>query len=276
MRTQKMIDAVIGMLSCCREGGAMTATDEIPLMHRGVARELGVEIIEGVWSIDAAVTLEEIQTRFTVSRTVAREASRQLEALGLARTRRRLGLVAQPATEWNVLDPTLINWRLHSARREEQISSLTQLRLAVEPAAAESAAKLASIHTRARLLPLAAEMRRAGEAGDLREFMRFDIEFHRQLLESCGNELFAALGEHVAAVLEGRTEMGLMPAKPKPEALDGHEAVAAAIFRGESEAARGAMTAILDEVRSAFAAAEHERGGAGRESKGVGTVRSLV
>lgn len=237
---------------------------ESPLMHRGVARELGIEIIDGIWQADTARTLDEIQSRFVVSRTVAREASRQLEAMGLAHTRRRLGLVAQPMARWNVLDPTLIDWRLHSSRREEQIYSLTQLRLAVEPAAADSAARLASIHTRARLLPLAAEMRRTGEAGDLREFMRFDIEFHRLLLESCGNEMFAALGEHVAAVLQGRTEMGLMPDKPKPEALDGHEAVAEAVFRGDPDGARVAMLTILDEVRAVFASVELDRIAAAR------------
>lgn len=233
----------------------MAKSSESPLMHRGVARELGIEIIDGVWEAESARTLEDIQSRFSVSRTVAREASRQLEAMGLAITRRRLGLVAQPMARWNVLDPSLIDWRLHSSRRDEQIYSLTQLRLAVEPAAAESAARLASVHTRARLLPLAAELRRTGEAGDLHEFMKFDIEFHRLLLESCGNEMFAALGEHVAAVLQGRTELGLMPAKPKPDALAGHEAVAEAVFRGDPERARAAMLGILDEVRSVFAAA---------------------
>lgn len=234
-------------------------TDHAVLMHQGVARELGIEIVDGIWPAGSARTLEEIQSRFTVSRTVAREASRQLEAMGLARTKRRLGIVAQPMTEWNVLDPMLINWRLHSNRRDDQIYSLTQLRLAVEPAAAESAAKFASIHTRARLLPLAAEMRRTGEAGDLHEFMKFDIEFHRLLLESCGNEMFAALGEHVAAVLEGRTEMGLMPETPKAEALDGHTAVAEAVFRGDAPGARLAMMGILDEVREAFADVERDR-----------------
>lgn len=237
----------------------MPTNVESPLMHHAVARDLGIEIIDGAWAVDAPRTLEDIQVRFSVSRTVAREASRQLEALGLAHTRRRLGLVAQPMTQWNVLDPTLIDWRLHSRRREEQIYSLTQLRLAVEPAAAESAARLASVHTRARLLPLASELRRTGETGDLHEFMRFDIEFHRLLLESCGNEMFAALGEHVAAVIHGRTEEGPMPAKPKPESLAGHEAVAEAVFRGEPERARAAMLEILDEVRSVFAEVPQDR-----------------
>ncbi|HQD21348.1 MAG TPA: FCD domain-containing protein [Arachnia sp.] len=222
------------------------------LLHHGVSRALGIEIIDGDWPVGTGRTLEEIQSRFGVSRTVAREASRQLEGMGLVQTRRRLGLVAQGIDSWSVLDTNLIDWRLHSTDREAQIYSLTQLRLAVEPAAAESAARFASIHTRARLLPLASEMRRTGEAGLLEEFLEFDIEFHRLLLESCGNELFAALAEVVAVVLRGRTELGLMPAQPRPDALDGHEAVAQAVFKGDPEAARTAMQAVLDEVRVAF------------------------
>ena len=81
--------------------------------------------------------------------------------------------------------------------------------------------------------------------------MRHDIEFHRLILTESGNELFAAMGELVAVVLQGRTETGLMPAHPRPEAIDGHEAVAEAVFRGEPARAREAMQAILDEVRSA-------------------------
>nr|WP_300147430.1 FCD domain-containing protein [Propionicimonas sp.] len=236
----------------------MSTESSNPLLHHRISRELGIEIIDERWVAGQARTLEDIQSRFGVSRTVSREASRQLESMGLVRTRRRLGLVAQPIEEWSVLDPQLIDWRLHSTRREDQIYSLTQLRLAVEPAAAESAARLASIHTRARLLPLAAEMRRTGEAGQLQEFLAFDIEFHSLLLKSCGNELFAALSDLVAVVLQGRTELGLMPAQPKPEALAGHEAVAEAVFRGDPAAARAAMQAILDEVREAFSEAERE------------------
>ena len=236
-----------------------TTEPGIPLRHHGIARELGIEIIDGAWAVGHCRTLEEIQSGFNVSRTVAREVSRQLEAMGLVRTRRRLGLVAQPISEWTALDPTLIDWRLHSSQREDQIYSLTQLRLAVEPAAAESGARFATIHTRASLLPLAFEMRRTGEAGELFEFLKYDIEFHATLLKNCGNELFASLSGLVAVVLEGRTGQGLMPLQPKPEALDGHEAVAEAVFRGDPAGARAAMEGILQEVREAFWEAEEAR-----------------
>ena len=233
--------------------------DASNLLHHNISRQLGIEIIDGAWGPENARTLEEIQQRFGVSRTVAREASRQLESMGLVLTRRRHGLTAQPMAHWNVLDPQLIDWRLHSTQREAQIHTLTQLRLAVEPAAAESAARLASIHTRAMLLPLSAEMRRTGEAGLLQEFLAYDIEFHRLLLSSCGNELFAALSDLVAVVLKGRTELGLMPSQPKPEALAGHEAVAQAVFQGDPEGARVAMEGILQEVREEFSRAEKAR-----------------
>lgn len=226
----------------------MTTSSERPLMHHGVARELGTEIIEGRWPVEEARTLEEIQERFGVSRTVAREASRLLEAMGLVNTMRRRGIVALPASEWHVLDTTLIDWRLHSDRRREQLTSLTQLRLAVEPAAVHGMARSASIHDRALLLPLAAELRRTGEAGLAAEFLQLDIEFHRLILTNSGNELFAALSAQVASVLAGRSEFGLMPTRPKPEALDAHEAVAEAVFRGDAAAAKDAMQVILDEV----------------------------
>ncbi|MFT3875517.1 MAG: FCD domain-containing protein [Propioniciclava sp.] len=222
-------------------------------LHQGVARELGIEIIDRTWAGERPRTLEDVQDRFGVSRTVAREASRQLEAMGLLRILRRRGLVPQPPESWNVLDPLLIDWRLHSADREQQLRSLTHLRMAIEPAAAANTAAHATIHVRAQLLALASELRRTGEAGDLGTFMEHDIAFHSLLLTSSGNEMFAALSGLVAAVLQGRTELDLMPAHPKQEALAAHEAVADAVFRGDPAAARAAMEVILAEVREAIA-----------------------
>ena len=89
--------------------------------------------------------------------------------------------------------------------------------------------------------------------------MAYDIEFHRLLLRSSGNELFSALADIVAVVLQGRTELGIMPAQPKPEALAGHEAVAEAVFKGDPLGARVAMEGILEEVHEAFSKAEAAR-----------------
>ncbi|HHW51132.1 MAG TPA: GntR family transcriptional regulator, partial [Pseudoclavibacter sp.] len=75
-----------------------------PLLYQAISQTLGIEIIDGTWAVNTARTLESIQERFSVSRTVAREAARQLEAMGLVSARRRHGIVAQPIDRWMVLD----------------------------------------------------------------------------------------------------------------------------------------------------------------------------
>lgn len=225
-------------------------------LHHSISQELGIEIIEGVWDTDRVATLEEIQHRFQVSRTVAREVTRTLESMGLITSRRSIGISPQPIDAWKVLDVNLIDWRLKSNRAGEQLDSLTQLRMVVEPAAALGMAKNESVHVRAGLLPIAAEMRRTGESGDLEEYLEHDIEFHRMVLRSSGNELFAALADLVAAVLRGRTEAGLMPDRPAEISIAAHEDVAQEIFQGNVKGAGLAMERVIQEVRGAIGPTE--------------------
>jgi len=79
-------------------------------------------------------------------------------------------------------------------------------------------------------------------------FLEHDVLFHRLLLESSGNSMFAGLAYVAEEVLRGRTEHHLMPAHPKPEARRLHAAVAEAVAGHEPEAAQAAMTAICAEV----------------------------
>src|SRR5664279_5515238 len=60
------------------------------------------------------------------------------------RSRRRIGIEVLPRSEWRVLDPMVIAWRLESHDRTAQIASLTEVREAVEPLAARLAARNAS------------------------------------------------------------------------------------------------------------------------------------
>ncbi|MFE6233666.1 FadR/GntR family transcriptional regulator [Cellulosimicrobium sp. NPDC057862] len=222
------------------------------VLHTTVLDALGRRITSGGVSPGAPLTLESIGSEFGVSRTVAREVMRLLEGLGLVRSRRRVGLVVLGIEEWNVLDPRVIRWRLEGPGRDPQLRTLTELRHAVEPLAAAGAARFATDDERAELVAAAARMRMLGEAGDLEEFLALDVRFHELLLRASGNEMFGALAGVVAAVLSGRTHLGLMPASPVPEALDQHEAVARAVADGDPRAAEAAMAAIVGEVRAAL------------------------
>ncbi|PLS31339.1 transcriptional regulator [Bifidobacterium margollesii] len=224
------------------------------LMHLPIADRLATDIIDGPWAVGASMTLEDIQNRFGVSRTVAREAARYLEATNAVTIRRRVGLVAQDPATWAAMNPQVIQWKLHSNQRKQELLSLTELRLAVEPAAAACATHRAPLETRAKMPVLAMEMRRHGEAGDLDPFHELDIEFHSTLLRNSGNELFASLAPIVETILRGRVEINMYPSRPSKSALDAHDAVADAVWRGDAERARMAMHDIVDEVSTVIAA----------------------
>nr|WP_221219451.1 FCD domain-containing protein [Prauserella isguenensis] len=214
---------------------------------------IGREITEGELAPGDTLTLEGMQGRFGVSRTVARETMRILESMGLVTSRRRVGITVQDAASWNVFDPRVIWWRLAGSGRDAQLRSLTELRIAVEPLAAGAAAYYASAEQRTRIVELGARLRGLGERGLLADFLDADIAFHTLLLEASGNEMFAALADVVAVVLRGRTRLGLMPQQPVPEALDAHENVAAAVSSGQYRKAEEAMRDLLGEVRDAMA-----------------------
>lgn len=222
------------------------------MLHEALLEEIGQEIVEGRTPVGTAFTLDALSTRFAVSRTVARDTMRILESMRLITSRRRVGLVVRPPEDWDVYDPRLIQWRLDGPGREDQLRSLTELRTAVEPAAAFATAQRGATDVGPELVELAREMRALGEAGRLEEFLELDIRFHTLVLTGSGNEMFAALTDVVGEVLRGRTRHGLMPPHPAPEALEGHEQVARAVTEGDPEAAERAMALIVQEVRRAL------------------------
>lgn len=217
--------------------------------YSSVVDAIGRSITSGEMATGAVLTLDRIQARFGISRTIAREVMRILESLGLVTSRRRVGLIVQPPASWNVLDGRVIRWRLDGPDRSAQLRSLTELRVALEPFAAAAAAEYATEEERAELVTLATRMRSYGEAGELEPFLDLDIRFHTLILRATRNELFSALTDVVAEVLAGRTHHGLMPPSPVPEALDAHEQIAQAITEHDSAAAEVAMHSAIAEVR---------------------------
>lgn len=207
---------------------------------------LGREICAGVIGPDTIFTTESIESRFGVSRPVVREALRALEALGLVAPKRRIGLRVLPLIQWNVYDLQVIRWRLAGPSRVAQLRSLTELRGAIEPAAARLAALRAPLNQASDLVGLAGRLWAAGREGDSAEFLRLDKMFHGLVLDMSGNEMFAQLHHLVDEVLTGRTQYDLMPQFPAPEALQMHVDIATAIQAGNAEKAGTSMSAIMD------------------------------
>lgn len=217
-------------------------------LHGQLVEELGLAICAQQLPAGTVVKTEDFERQHKVSRSVVRETVRVLESMGLVSSIRRVGVLILPSSDWNLFDPQIIRWRLASSDRNRQLRSLTELRYAIEPAAARLAAMRAPHIDSAELVALAQKMKIAGQGDDPSVFLALDVRFHQLILESSGNQMFTKLNSLVAEVLTGRTNYGLMPVHPDEEALQLHIDVADQIHKGEAAAAHDSMMAIMQQV----------------------------
>jgi DNA-binding FadR family transcriptional regulator len=223
----------------------------MPDLGRGlagqVADELGRAIAAGVHPPGHVLRTEDLEERFTVSRTVVREAVQVLQAKRLLRSSPRVGLTVRAVSEWHLYDPDVIRWRLAGPARTALLDQLTELRGAVEPTAAASAARRADRTQRTKLLVVSARMGSAAAAADRKAFLEADVDFHCLILGMCGNPLFAQLAPVTEELLRGRAELKLLPCAPDPADANRHDAVAVAVAAGKPDAAEAAMRAVVAE-----------------------------
>ena len=231
----------------------MGFTPNVSALHENVLTALGTAVVSGEYPAGQVINLERVSAEHEVSRSVAREAVRVLESMGMVASRRRVGITIQPAEHWNVFDPRLIRWRLESGDRAAQLVSLSELRRGFEPAAAALAARRADPHQCRIMAAAVSDMVMHGRVGDLASYLQADKVFHRTLLEASGNEMFRALNAVVSEVLTGRTHHGMMPDEPNPVAIALHDEVARAIRLRDEAGAERAMRAIIDEAKAAVA-----------------------
>lgn len=213
-----------------------------------ILEAIGLRITSGEYAPLRVLRTEDLEGEFEISRTVAREALKVLESMGLVGMRRSVGVIVREQSDWNVFDPRVIRWKLAGPMRSAQLSSLTQLRYAVEPVAARYAALRASDEVRQEMLRMSGLIYEAEESGDIRFVLENDIAFHQLLLAASQNEMFTALSSLVAEVLTGRAKHNLMPERPKPEAIRLHYLAAKAIAEGDAQTAEDALRGILSEV----------------------------
>ena len=168
----------------------MAAPSNVGALHRNLLEALGTAIASGHYPAGEVLTLDSVSAEHGVSRSVAREAIRVLESMGMVASRRRVGLTILPSDKWNVFDPLVIRWRLESGDRAALLVSLSELRRGFEPAAAALAARRADPHQCRIMAAAVSDMVIHGRSGDLESYLLADKVFHRTLLEASGNEMY--------------------------------------------------------------------------------------
>lgn len=217
-------------------------------LHGQLLDTLGRALTSGMYPTGTVVRLDELTAHYGVSRTVAREAVRVLEALRMVRSRPKIGTIVLPVEQWNLFDPQLIRWRLAGTDRRLVLGELAQLRAAVEPVAAGMAARFASAEQRAGMRRLTAAMSKHASMGDIAGFIAADVAFHRLMFVASGNGMFVHLADVTAEVLHGRVELRLLPPTLQNDALTWHVQAADAICRGAVAQAEEVVRRIVVEA----------------------------
>ena len=219
----------------------------------GMLDALGRAIVTGGYDDDPFPTEAELAKQHGVSRSVTREAVKMLTAKGLLTARPRKGTTVQPANHWNLFDADVLRWLLERKFSLELLRQFTELRIAIEPAAAALAATAADQTGLSEIRTGYERMAAAEEGKD--DPLDADIAFHIAVLQASANPFYQQFRDLVTTAL--RTSIRFTNRfKGRTASLPQHYAVLAAIDRRDAEGARAAMDALIADVMVLIDAAE--------------------
>jgi DNA-binding FadR family transcriptional regulator len=214
--------------------------------HDTIARTLGQEILTGIHAPGANLPPEaELLSRFGASRTVLREAMKTLSAKGLVVLKTRVGTRVLNSSNWNFFDAELLAWYAEMGVDAQLRRSLTEIRRAVEPAAAALAAERRSRAEIARLRDCVRRMARSG--GGRENFAKADLEFHLMIGVASGNPLMRSLAAVIEAALVASFQQNMpLAGDDLRETADAHDAIVDGIEARDAAAASAAMLRVID------------------------------
>jgi DNA-binding FadR family transcriptional regulator len=217
------------------------------LAHQ-VMSDLGQQIARGDFSPGIALPAEDdLVAALGFSRTVIREAVKMLAAKGLVNTRPRRGTIVLPESHWNLADPDILDWLLHRKNVLPLILEFADVRLAIEPAAASLAARVANDEDISGLEQAIAGMRDAskGEADPLDA----DIAFHVAVLRASKNRFFYSLRFMIEVALRFSIRLSNSSKGVALASANDHATVLDAIVARDADGAEQAMRALILESK---------------------------
>lgn len=225
------------------------------------SRELGIRILRGITPPGATLPQEpELAKELGVSRTVVREAIKILSAKGFVLVRPRLGTRVRERWHWQILDRDVLEWQQAVSFDRVRLIQLTEMRRAVEPAAASLAALRRTAEEVEELRATLSHME--GEVEEPGEFAGADARFHFTVLKAAHNEFFDALESAIFTGVVASIHVTNRYPADNPHSLPFHLNVFSAIEAGDADGASRAMAVLLEDAErrldAAFARGEVE------------------
>lgn len=205
---------------------------------------IGTAVVTGTFAPGSRRSTDDLVAWSGASRSIVREAVRVLVALGMLSARPRVGVVVAHPTDWDVLDPLVVRWRLRGPDAAQVSVELRELRVAVEPAAPAAAARRAPLEDcaagREALLATADELASAAAEDRRVDFTIADVRLHSLVLELSGNALYRRLHRVVGEALRERGSI-----RPDRHDVGLHVALVQAVVGGRSDEATDVMREIV-------------------------------
>jgi DNA-binding FadR family transcriptional regulator len=210
-----------------------------------IARSLGERIARGDPVPGKSLPTEaELCARLAVSRSALREGFRLLAGKGLIASKRKVGTMVRPRTDWNMFDSDVLAWHLAAAPTDGFVTDLFEVRRIIEPWAASLAAQRADVPKIARIHAAYEDMVRfQGKANDL---LDADLRFHETILEATGNAFLVSFGALIESALRASFQISWSGSAHTPEySLRRHLHVAEAIRERKPQEAFALMSELL-------------------------------
>lgn len=220
---------------------------------RDLMHKIGRDIVsENFIAGDSLMAEAEIAEFHGVSRTVTREAMKMLAAKGLVKSWPRRGTIIQQEDNWSLLDPDVLCWMLDRDVSVKLVIDFLNMRLAIEPAAAEMAAsKKADVSE----LKKALEMMVRASNGDGDNLLA-DCKFHSSILKASDNRFFAQMAPLIETALRITIRLTNQIKGVRRANIADHEAILQAISDGDAAKSRSLtqnhIEAALVLVKSAY------------------------
>jgi DNA-binding FadR family transcriptional regulator len=213
-------------------------------LHGQIVHAIGRRIVNGAIRPGELLPAD---SHLRASRTVVREAIKVLAAKGLVESRPKTGTRVRAPDSWNLLDPDVLAWQQEGTPQPVFLRKLTEVRLIVEPAAAELAARRARAPELATLEGAFLEMKAAlaRKPADYEAFDRADIVFHRAILQACHNDVLEQMSAMVySALLVSFHATSRLPGRAR-DSLPKHRTILEAIRTHDPRRAAAAMRRLV-------------------------------